>query len=815
MQNLVNETQYPPEYPTYEATSKVVMVVNSVSPTPFALLRRAKNFEYRDDDRTLQEFSNFEDPVQALTDECRRVLKSISSANQSTASTTKASTSLGDSSWSRFEDLGFGSLGDLDEEEHDSALGKKRNGPSQGMRSAPHTKTNDAGRPTTPSWADFLHSGFVEENNSPGPTPLFLPPDKILPPIDIDRRGQSSQSHKRRIDDSDLEPGELASINAIELDDAFWWVWITSLAGEETPARKATFGRCALIETNIDGGTWLVVEEMVKGAAPEPEIGAYIAEKKSRFTFRNKNKMTRTKSMGRKTPPPGSIQPFIRENQAVPASRTNLGPDQHARIQAAAAVLQQKQRQQENGQIPTHTSPRRGRQGDAQSTKTNSVFTLQPVIMSEASPAMKWANDYDKKEIRAKYLGNNFAGKGSTTDLDVHGGYDNGTQGSITPQVARAGPKVPDYGFPKQLPREDSGVDTNRTLPALPAETPGERTLQAPTGPPPAVPAPPAPLPAIPQMPMGPPPPAPLPVEAQAQPGANAVAADAAEIPLPAATPMEPSDKPLPAPEDDELQPTRTITNTQTNGVESPENMKSGKKLKKQQGGGAFKGMFGRKKGPALPAPPAPADSAAVAAARAAYSGPDMKPNYQPANSLSRRLSGIGRRKTPPVATPKSPPIPDVEEPLPAPPAPFKDEYASQASLSRVDSNEQRHADQEFKTFDQPHHQFNQGPMNQPAFVPQDNEESARPSFVADHSNGASRPSTTDGARGPHFEPPIGRGQYEPSVSSEERPRTPSPPADRWAQIRANAAKRAERMSEDQHTGNRMSQDKTENGDES
>lgn len=815
MQNLVNETQYPPDYPTYESTSKVVMVVNSVSPTPFALLRRAKNFEYRDDDRTLLEFSNFEDPVQALTDECRRVLKSISSANQSTASTTKASTSLGDSSWSRFEDMGFGSLGDLDEDEHDSALGKKRNGPPQGLRSAPHTRTDDMGRPTTPSWADFLSSGFVEENNSPPRAPLFLPPDKILPPIDIDRRGQSSQSHKRRIDDSNLEPGELASINAIELDDAFWWVWITSLAGEETPARKAVFGRCALIETMISGGTWLVIEEMVKGAAPEPEAGAYIAEKKSRFTFRNKNKMTRTKSMGRKTPPPGSIQPFIRENQAIAPSRTNIGPDQHARIQAAAAVLQQKQRQQDNGQIPINISPRRGRHGDAQSTKTNSVFTLQPVIMSEASPAMKWANDYDKKEIRAKYLGSNFAGKGSNTNLDTPRGYDNGTQGSVTPQPARGGASLPDYGFPKQLPREDSGVDTNRTLPALPAETPGERTLQAPMGPPPAVPAPPAPLPVTPQMPMGPPPPAPLPVEPQAQPGANAVAADAAEVPLPAATPMEPSDKPLPTPDGDELEPTRTITNTQTNGLESPESARGGKRLKKQQGGGGFKGLFGKKKGPALPAQAAPADSAAVAAARAAYSGPEMKPNYQPANSLSRRLSGIGRRKTPPASTPTSPPIPDADEPLPAPPAPFKDEYASQASLSRVDSNEQRHADQEFKTFDQPHHPFNQGPMDQPAFVPQDTEESPRPSFVPDHSEGPSRPSTTDGARGPHFEPPIGRGQYAPSASSEERPRTPSPPADRWAQIRANAAKRAERMSENQHTDTRMSQDKTEDGDES
>ena len=794
LQNLVQETQYPPTYPPYETTSKVVMVVNSVSPTPFALLRRAKNFEYRDDDRVLQQFSDYEDPVQALTDECRRVLKSISSANQSSASTTKASTSLGDSSWSRFEDMGFGSLGDLDEDADDSALGKKRNHP-QGLRTAPHTKNNDLGRPTTPSWADFLSSGFVEDGNGPARTPLFLPPDKILPPIDIDRRGQSSQSHKRVLKESDLEPGELASINAIDLDDAFWWVWITSLAGEETLARKAVFGRCALIETSISGGTWLVVEEMVKGAAPEPEAGAYIAEKKSRFTFGKKSKMSRSKSTGRKSPQHG-IQPFIRENTTAPQSKTNIGPDQHARIQAAAAALQQKQRHQENGQDPTSTSPRRGRQGDALSTKTNSVFTLQPVIMSEASPAMKWANNYDKKEIRAKYLGDNFAGKGgSTTDLATPRGYDAGTQASVTPQPRKAEAPKPDYGFPKQaFSREDSGVDTNRTLPALPAETPGEATLKAPAGPPPPIPA--APLPVAPQMPTGPPPPALLPVDPEARP-ANGFAANAAQVPLPE------SEKPLPEVEGEELEPTRTITESKANGVESPESKKGGKKLKKQQGPGGFKGFFGKKKGPALPAAPAPVDSAAVAAARAAYTGPEMKPNYNASNSLTRRLSGIGRRKTPPASMPASPLIPDADEPLPAPPAPFKEQYESQASLSRVDSNEQRHADTEFKSFDQ-------GPVDQPAFVPED---LSRPSFVPEESTDAPSRLTTP-ERGPHYDRPIGRGEYEPSVSSEERPRTPSPPADRWAQIRKNAAERAGRMSEDQRA--RQSQDKgTEDGEES
>ena len=813
LQNLVQDTHYPPGYPPYESTSKVVMVVDSVSPTPFALLRRAKHFEYRDDDRTLQAFSDFEDPVQALTEECRRVLKSISSANQSASSTTKDSTTLGDTSWSRFEDLGFGGIGDYDDDEPDSAFGKKRNH-AQGLRSTPQTKTDHLGRPTTPSWADFLSSGFVDDNRSPAPTPLYLPPDKILPPIDLDRRGKSSQSHKRQPDDSELEPGELASINALDLDDAFWWVWITSLAGEEPVARKAVFGRCALIETNISGGTWLVVEEIIKGAAPEPEAGAYIAEKKSRFTFGKNRKMSRTKSMGKRTPPPG-IQPYIRENVAPPASKANIGPDQHARIQAAAAALQQRQRQQDSGFEPHKTSPRRGRQGDAVSTKTNSVFTLQPVIMNEAGPAMKWANSYDKSAIRAAYLGNNFTGKGSTTDLATPRGYSE-TQDSITPQPPSQMPAAEavksDYGFPKQEPpKEGSVVDTNRNLPALPAPTPREQNMRGPSGSIPQVQAPPAPLPVSPQMPSNPPPPAPLPKEPQTAPS-NIAAANAAEVPLPASTPLEASEKPLSANDGSALVPTQTDTDAQTNGLThsgSPESPKGGKKLRKQQGGG-LKGFFGKKKASPNQAPPQPADSTAVAAARAAYQGPAVKPNYLapgPTPSLGRRLSGIGRKKTPPVSTPTSPPIPDADEPLPAPPAPFKEQYDSQASLSRVDSNEQRHADTEFRAFDQ-------GPVDQPAFVPHDTEESPhRPSFIPDDStDGPSR--TTTPEHGAHYDPPLGRGQYEPSISSEERPRTPSPVQDRWAQIRANAAARAGKDTGEQHK-RQPSQGQTEDGEDS
>ena len=841
LQNLVQATEYPPDHPKLSAISKVVMIVDSVSPTPFALLRRAKHFEYRDDDQALKEFSNYEDPVQALTDECRRVLKSISSTNQSAVSNSKTSTSLRDASWSRFEDIGFGGLGDDSDNEDPSALGKKRNG-LHGLRSAPQSGTHDLGRPTTPSWADFLSAGFVDEPGKDQPALLSLPPDKMLPPIDT-RRGQSSQSHRRPQDgDVDLEPGELASINLVHFDDAFWWVWISSLAGEEPTERKGVFGRCALIETDIRGGRWLVLEEMVKGAAPEPEVGAYIAEKKSRFGFSRKGRLTRTKTMSKTPSPAPKSEAYPRDNQHAPMSKTNIGPDQHARIQAAAAALQQKHRDRNS------TDQKRGRTGDTVSTKTNSVFTLQPVIMSEAAPAMKWANSYDKNTVRAAYLGNDFMGKGQPTNFGANGLSNiSSTNGSVTP-VARKEPlRKPDsYGFPSQdiTDKENLPPVPDKAEPPLPPEPPKE---DIPSRPAQHTSVPPAPLPAVPFKDLHP---------------ANRAVVEASQVPLPAVTPWEqprPTEVPLPAgtpseqprpsgePSTDHAElPPRTDSKPlppiklvqvdtepipalsreptqQPNGVSStassPEAKKAGKRLKKSQTGG-FKGFFGRNKPTTVaPVEPRPADSTAIAAARAAYEGPQMKPNYvaPQAPRLARRLSGMGRKKAPsPIPIETSPstqgfhgPLARSSEPSPLePPRQNYSNYGSQASLSRVDSHEQRHADREFQTFDQ-------GPMlDQPAFVPEDDIEGR--SGSATPRQYESEPIQTqyesEPVQQPHEPEPIPREYqqpYEPQpfqreyqhddiseVSEEERATTP--PQDRWAQIRKNAAARAAKQHEEQ-----------------
>lgn len=777
LQALVQATEYPPEHTSMNVISKVVMIVDRVSPTPFALLRRAKHFEYREDDEVLQEFSEYEDPAQALTEECRRVLKCISSTNQSTSATSKASTSLRhpDAEWSRFEDLGFGSLANESEDDLKSSAFTRTRKPQQGLTSAPRSQNNDMGRPITPSWADFLSSGFVDDPSKHGPVPLLLPPDKMLPPINANRT--TSAGSQQANADGNLEPGELASINTIHFDDVFWWVWISSLAGEEPADRKAVFGRCALLETDIRGGKWLVLEEMVKGAAPEPEMG-YIAEKKSRNPFSKRSRQARTKPT-KQPPPPPKPDPYARSKQQSPLSKSSISNDQHARIQAAAAALQRKQRD-------NTVSPRRARAENGTAGKTNSIFTLQPVIMNEAGAAMKWANTYDKNADRIKYLGDDFAGKSSATNL---ASAVNGTNGSVTPVGKREQlPKTESYGFPSAATN-----DRNRSLPSLPPQTP---------------------MPAAPEVL-----PPPLPITPAKEPS-NAIAAEAADVALPNATPGESraiDRKPLPSAEQAAQLPLPAITPMETEKPLPPsadastgeaaledadlpsEPANGGRKLRKKETGG-LKGLFARKKsGPASPVSSQPADSAAVAAAKAALYGNPPKANYISPDappSLSRRFSRIGREKTG-AATPKaSSSVVNilVEEKAPSPPMyqpqpRMADRYDpkhevvhsfdpqsrndSQASISRTSTNQEPKADQESNRFDQ-------GPVDQPAFIPA---ESPPP---------LTKPSTRTAT------PTEQRPSSGLSSDSEEEQQF-SPAQDRWAQIRKNAADRvAARQCEEQ-----------------
>ncbi|KAI9698449.1 MAG: hypothetical protein M1836_004030 [Candelina mexicana] len=823
LQALLHSTTYPPAASTvmHSDTTKVVMIVDSVSPTPFSLLRRAKHFEYRDDDEVLQHFADHEDPVQALTEECHRVLSCISSTNQSAVTASKASPTHQDNSWSRFEDIGFSGLMD---EDRDTASPTNQQRSPEGLRSTPHSRAHDHGRPTTPSWADFLSSGFVDEPNDAKPAPLLLPPDKILPPIETSSDQNAQLKRQAAANEATLEPGELASITRLGLDDSFWWVWITSLASEETVERKAVFGRCALIETNIAGGRWLIIEEKVKGTVPTPDENAYIVEKKSRFSL---TKRMRGKSYGKKNTVPPLREPYSRSVQSSPLSKASIGPDQHARIQAAAAALQKKQNQQDL----EDTGLRRARKDDAQSNKTNSVFTLQPVIMNEASSAMQWTNNFDKEARRAAYLGDNFAGKGASNDtLPTNGMLSNGTK-----------PNSSGLGPPRNLPEHE------RDLPALPRNdsgyAPPKESERAVTPPP---------LPATPVAEKG---------------SANHYAAEAAEVPLPASTPME--RQPLSPVKQASTHPAFRANRVPTDPTLAASAAKSAwlaanaapqnaapshfqvvqspptNKLQKRGGEGRLTKLWGKKNAQTQSIPASPQDMT---------SRPSLQVAQQ--SNFSRRFSIMRKKSSPDVQQTANKPLHDDshhEQPLamtaPASPAPAADMdgarhpyHASQPDLSRaefheqptqpsyfdniveqpshqpsfsvngpeqqsqpnsssVNTKQQREADQAFQSFDQ-------GPLNDvPAFLPDDSPERAvSPEFFTP----APEPEPTQSpvektfqtrAAAMLFNPTPQQHNGEPNgvseTSADEEAVKPVDltrevsPVDRWAQIRKNAAERA------------------------
>ncbi|KAL1968282.1 hypothetical protein VTN77DRAFT_2117 [Rasamsonia byssochlamydoides] len=721
LQSLVQATEYPPETPTLlqVKTTKVVMIVDTVSPTPFALLRRAKNFEYRDSDKHLQEFASYEDPVNALTDECQRVLKAISSTNQSAVSSSKTSTSLRDASWSRFEDVGFAAS--IDESDQDDDLeSPKTNGPLE-LRSTPLSRGPDLGRPTTPSWADFLSTGFTDENVIRNPAPLLLPPDKVLPPI-ASVRGQSSQSHKRSLDaESNLDPGELASVTTLDLDDSFWWVWITSLSAEEPASRKAVFGRCTLLETVISGAKWLVLEEQVKGAAPEPEPGAYIVEKKRFFGFSTRRKLTRRKSSAKKSAPE---EPYKSNNPSAPASKTSIGPDQHARIQAAAAALQKKQREQEEQRRKEAASERQQQQqqpqdDDPYSSKTNSVMT-QTNIFNEVSQAMKWASNYDKDAVRSAYLSNSRAGTGEPLNLPT-----NGQPRTMTP-VSEA-----PSSLQTPAPAAASRTETEAAAPPLPV--PPKDTPKA----------------------------------------ANDVAADAAIKPDASARV-----------ETTEIESKKSIDSTQDT-----------KMMKKKPANSSFKGIFSStKKKSDIPMKPTGADPSAVAAARAALENKvKSQETLPPPKSAAAQRLPMRKKPVQETAAVESKPASVAPSSASEPAQKASDSPyggpqtrrdAEYDALSRIDTHEQAMADREFSSFDQ-------GRLDQPAFVPADS--------------------------------PVSPVSAVSSVRDIETPtnasaKTMDAPAslsahDRWAQIRKTAAERAAAYDE---APSRTSQaERTDDGDTS
>ena len=426
-----------------------------------------------------------------------------------------------------------------------------------------------------------------------------------------------------------------------------------------------------MVETDIRSGKWLVMEEMVKGAAPEPDKGAYIAEKKGFFSWTRRNRgVSRSKSTSK-----GAFDRGDKLNQSITGSlnsKTSIGPDQQARIQAAAQQLSARQQQQKQAGLPE----RRGRtDADAAAERTQSVLTLQPVIVKEASPAMKWAHKYDKDTIREAYLGNINAGRGVS---QFNGTSE--TYGSMTNGGSR-GPEVPSKSASLPASRVQSPTPAQDEAPAVPHKNmedihPAER---------------------------------PGPV------GRNS--------PLP----------PLPREEDDMEAARQTMTSPEPGSV-SPDNKKH-KKLHKEErkAGSGFRKLFGRHKNRQSKLPENAANDVnnflaaqpaeTVESSRAQSPMPET-PRPQPIVSGSLHET---QTKTPTVHTDDDKTPTQVSAPVEAHEPTY--DPSAEDELSRVDTADANEARNEFSRFDQ-------GPLtDQPAFAPPDvdSEDEAVPPPIARH----------------------------------------------------------------------------------
>lgn len=141
-----------------------------------------------------------------------------------------------------------------------------------------------------------------------------------------------------------------------------------------------------------------VQQEKVKGAAQATNDTTYIANKKGSKRGRL-TKLGRRKSVGKSEAP--KAVPGV--GPVPPPPRPNIHPEAAARVQSVAAQIRQQSLQRGSGGAGQHEISRK-----------NSAFQLQPVVVSEAASAMKWASKYDREAIRDAYL------KGTPTPYKSH-----------------------------------------------------------------------------------------------------------------------------------------------------------------------------------------------------------------------------------------------------------------------------------------------------------------------------------------------------------------------------------------------------------
>lgn len=381
-----------------------MIAVENFSTSPLALLQRARKLRPRSRDAALEELSRHEDPSLALTEECRRVLNAISGVTQVVQQTSDKNTP----SWTQFEDLGFatmldGNTGSVATDKH--VLRESTSSSRPTTASAQREPVRPAG---ASSWNDFMQSGFSSEYDTNNTSTVLTPPDRILPPLNASLVPTTPVQQT-----NGTVPGELQSMDRIRVEETFWWVWITSLSGEEPPARQAVFDKCAILEVQTSTGRWLVIEEQVKVQQTyTPERPVLLTPRKSRFSFTKRTRSTQSVENIRPSSSPLA-------NGRLPSSKViEISGEQRARVHAAAAALVHGQN--ERAATSALTTQATSRLDDnPHRSSLSSTTALGANFQSDSATAMQWDRRFEKESTRQKYLEDPNAGRGSANQVSA------------------------------------------------------------------------------------------------------------------------------------------------------------------------------------------------------------------------------------------------------------------------------------------------------------------------------------------------------------------------------------------------------------
>ncbi|UZP33301.1 hypothetical protein NXS19_001117 [Fusarium pseudograminearum] len=339
--------------------------------------------------------------------------------------------------------------------------------------------------------------------------------------------------------------------------------------------------------------------------------------------------------------------------------------------------------------------------------KTNSVMTLQPTIIGEASSALKWVSKYDKGTIKDFYMANNNAGRGNM----------------MSPISSRSMIDDVSQEQPPQVPVKD--VVSPITSPTF-SHASSEMVRKP-------VPQPEQPVEARPEQAVPEPVQAPIPVPAQ-EPAREHISEPVQESAPEPAQPVSPL-SPVPPPKDDEPVQDVSREGMVSPTPSSPENKKKKKLQKADKDNRGFRKLFRKNRSSKVPD-----DAAANVHAFLRQNQATPEPAQQsptPADTPE------------PVAPIQRVPVPQPDEadlPTPTPAAEFV--TPMEEPVQRVDTPQKNPEivepimDQSqipVGAKDSPAHNsvphFNQGPLqDQPAFAPDsDDENDATPPLFHDH----------------------------------------------------------------------------------